>query len=244
MKKTIIGAIAVAGICVSMAGCIRVGESKSKDYGEKVSKTINVTEDFNSIESTGLTDIEFAQGPLSLTLEAPEKLIDKIDIEVKGGVLKVGERKGFEVHNLSNFQNVKLIVSAPSVGTFITSGTGDIDLKRLNVKEISIVSNGTGDVELQTARCTKFSAMSHGTGDIEIKHLSCVVAECSTSGTGDITFERLVADRLSGTTSGVGDITVSGECKEANLTSSGTGDINRRGLEITDHTEASETEED
>lgn len=231
MKKNILSILIVSGIFIMTTGCIKIGSS-DKIYGEKVSTTINAVEEFNTIESTGITDVEYVPGPVSLTLTAPEKIIDNIKIEVRGGVLHVEEDKNFQIKNLSNNQRAKLTVSAPSVGTFISSGIGDMDLKRLNSKEITLVTSGTGDINVQTARCTMMSATSSGTGDIDMSHVSCVVADCTTSGTGDIKLERLVADKLTAFSSGVGDIIVSGECKDANLTSSGMGSINRKGLEI------------
>lgn len=231
MKKHITGILVATVIGMMMTGCISIGSSE-KDYGKQMSKTITLNSDFTSIESSGITDIEYVQGPTSITLTAPEKIIENIKIEIRSGVLYVKDVKNLELNGFSNIKKAKLTVSAPSVGTFITSGIGDIDIKRLNVKEISLITNGTGDINLQTARCTKLNAESSGTGDIEISHLTCVVAECNTSGTGDITLDRLVAERISGYTSGMGDIKVSGECKEENLRSSGMGDINSRGLEI------------
>ncbi|MDE6007181.1 MAG: DUF2807 domain-containing protein [Muribaculaceae bacterium] len=231
MRNKIISTIAISAIGILSTSCIKIGTSQ-KDYGEAVTTTVNITEDFNTIITSGITDIEFVPGPVSMTLTAPEKIIDNIKIEVRNGTLYVEEKKGFEIKNFSNNFQAKLTVSAPSVSKFETTGIGDFEIKRLHEKEVSLITTGTGDISLQTARCTKLSAHGSGTGDIDISYLSCVVAECSTSGTGDITFTRLVADRLNGTTSGIGDITVSGECKEATLESSGMGDINRKGLEI------------
>lgn len=142
-------------------------------------------------------------------------------------------------HQSGNLKS-RLVISAPSVSSFISAGTGDINIKGIEVKELTLTTSGTGDIDMQTAKCTKISAITSGVGDINIKYLSCVVGQFTTSGTGDIDIKRIVADRISGTTNGVGDISVSGECKDANLIKTGIGSINDKGLEITKSEEEEE----
>lgn len=239
MKKTIICGLTATLLATMSMSCIRIvkdayASNSRADYGSTVSKTITLNGDFEKIESLGITDIEFTQGPLSVTLTAPEKKIGEIKITVENGVLKVDNT---QKSGINGMYKSLLTISAPSVSSFSTTGTGDIMINGLDEKEIFLSTTGTGDIELKTGKCTKFDANTSGTGDIEVSYLTCVIAECNSSGTGDITLKRLVADKVSGSTSGTGDITLSGECKEANLHHSGMGDINDRGLEITGNDE-------
>lgn len=234
MKKTISAILSAIIISTATCSCIRISK---KDYGPETTKTITVSENFTGIESYAMTDVEFTQGPLSITLTAPEKIIDKIEVKVEDGILKVGYKEPSEIININDLNPSKLVVSAPSVGSFISTGTGDFTIKGIDVKEIFISSTGTGDIDLKTARCTKITASSYGTGDIDINYLSCLIADFNTSGTGDIGVKRISADKVSGQTSGTGDITISGECKETSFNASGTGDINHKGLEIIKETE-------
>lgn len=230
MKKVILAAIAGSiGMITTSCGLSSI---TNKNNGPEVSKEISITDSIKTIATYGVTDIEYTQGPCKATLYAPEKRIGDIIIETKDGVLSVSMKD----HQSGNLKS-RLVISAPNVSNFISAGTGDIDIKGIEVKELSLTTSGTGDIDLQTAKCTKLTAVTSGVGDIDIKYLSCVIGQFTTSGTGDIDIKRIVADRISGTTNGVGDISVSGECKEANLTKTGIGSINDKGLEISNSEE-------
>lgn len=207
-------------------GCVRITK---KDLGESVTRQLTVDAEFTEIETVSSTDVEYRQGPLGITLTAPEKRIDKIEVKVKDGVLKVSIPGP---NNEEDSFPSKLVVSAPAVSKFTTTGTGDFKIDNIDTREIWLVTNGTGDINLKSAKCTKINAITTGTGDITAKYLSCLVAEFTTHGTGDIDVSRISADNISAKTTGTGDITLSGECRNTNFSSEGVGDINHRGLEI------------
>ena len=227
MKKSIyICVFAVAtGLLVSSCTGNKADHSKSK----QTSKELTITDKFESIDAFSTTDIEFVQGPAKFTLTAPETVIDQIEVKVENGTLRVG-KKNFN-DTKGTFKS-KLVISYPYVNTFKATGTGDISIKGIDVKNLDLVSAGTGDISVQTGKSVQLTASTAGTGDIDINYFSCVLAELSTNGTGDIDIKRIVADRISGTSNGTGDITVAGECKAAALTSNGVGEVDDSKLEI------------
>ncbi|MBD5347815.1 MAG: hypothetical protein HDR84_01015 [Bacteroides sp.] len=234
MKKILLFGIALTSVFLT-TGCIQIkkGTLSKEDYGDPVTRVVNVTDTFNAIETFATTDVTYTQGPLKVTLTAPEKKISDIIVKVENGTLKVGLKDENGNGNFINgYMYSKLTVSAPNVQTFTSTGTGDIEIKGLNTKDITLQTYGTGDINLTTGKCTKLVATSTGTGDIDIEYLSCVIGDFNTNGTGDVKVKRLVADKISGVTTGTGDIIVSGECKEANLSSTGVGDVKDKGLEI------------
>lgn len=226
MKKTLFILAVAAATGLTLCSCVKkIDHSKSK----QITKEISISEKFESINAFSTTDIEFVQGPAKFTLEAPETVIDQIEVKVVDGVLKVG-KKDFRDCEMS-FQS-RLIVSYPYVSNFNTSGTGNISIKGIDVRDLDIVSSGTGNITLQTGKCVKLTTVSSGTGNIVMSHLSCVVANLTSSGTGNIDIERIVAERITANSSGTGDVKVSGECNGASLTATGTGRIDDRNLEI------------
>lgn len=214
--------------CAAFTSCgVRVYSEK-----DKVSRTLTVNSEINEIVTLATTDIEFREGSASFTLFAPESHIDKIEIFVENGKLIVTNKeiKGNQNTWTNNNTHSKLVVSYPSVNKFTTSGTGDIDIDNLDVKELTLRTYGTGDIELKSGRCIMFNAETAGTGDIELGNINCTNAYLTSEGTGDITVRNIMTDHIEAITSGTGDITLAGSCKSSKFTDPGTGDINSKRL--------------
>ncbi|MDE7179823.1 MAG: DUF2807 domain-containing protein [Muribaculaceae bacterium] len=239
IRNTIILSALSAAFIIGSSSCFRIAKDNFRagftagmeDYGQQVTTPVEVTDSFFSIDTYTTTDIEYVNGPVSVTLTAPEKIIGKIEVKVENGTLKVGIPDKEDNRNLGMIKST-LVVSAPGVNKFISTGTGDIDIKGAESKEIVLNTTGTGDIDVSRANCVKFTANTSGTGDIEAEYVNCTIAELNTSGTGDIEIKRISAEKISGMSSGTGDIEVKGECDQVNISKSGIGSVNTRGLEI------------
>lgn len=213
--------------CAAFTSCgVRVYSEK-----DKVSRTLTVNGEINEIVTLATTDIEFREGPASFTLHAPESQIDKIEIYVENGKLIVTnkETKG-DLNTWTNDTHSRLVVTYPSVNKFTTSGTGDIDIDNLDVRELTLCTYGTGDIELESGRCIMLNAETAGTGDIELGNINCTNAWLSSEGTGDITVKNIMTDHIEAITSGTGDISLAGSCKSSKFSDPGTGDIDSKRL--------------
>ena len=199
-------------------------------YSDKdnISKKIEVNEEFTAIETLGTTDVEYKPGSPSIVLYAPKEEMDDIIVFVKDGKLIVKSKK--EVKN-KRYES-KLKVSYPNVTTFITKGTGDIDIEGTNCVKLTLSSFGTGDIVCGNSRCTILEAATKGTGDIVVHNMDCENASLESRGTGDIEVNDMLADNIIANTFGTGDITISGECKNVSKTIKGVGSINTKGLKV------------
>lgn len=207
--------------CLALASCgVKVYTSKGN-----AKKTFVIKSAFNAIKTVTNTDIEYMPGAPSVTLSAPPEIIHSIDIVVRDSVLVVYMNYHENLGNVSNIKT-KLIVSYPGVNTFLSSGTGDIEIKNVNVETLTLSTNGTGDIECKDSKCKFLIATTYGTGDIELEKFSCITAKLSSNGTGDIEAEKFTADTVEASTTGTGDINISGVCKSITKESDGTGDIN------------------
>lgn len=213
----------------SLASCSNIITIKSK--ADDVTRTINVSGQFNAIETNDITDVKYTEGPLSITLSAPEEIIGKIEVKLVDGTLVVDMEDGS--HKLNGNYHAELTVSAPGVTYFRTNGTGDFDLANINGKEIVFESNGTGDFEAHSLNCTTFKLNTRGTGDAVIKYVQADDMDVYTSGTGDIEITEIKVNNLVASSSGTGDIDFSrGYAAKAKLTNSSTGDINMHNVQI------------
>lgn len=206
--------------CLALASCgVKVYTSKGN-----AKKTFVIKSAFNAIKTLANTDIEYVPGAPSVTLSAPPEIIHSIDIVVRDSVLVVYRDYEANLVNVSNSAS-KLTVSYPGVNTFISSGTGDIEIKNVNVETLTLSTYDTGDIECKDSKCKFLIATTNGTGDIKLEKFSCITAKLSSNGTGDIEAEKFTADTVEASTTSTGDINISGVCKSVTKESNGTGDI-------------------
>jgi hypothetical protein len=231
MKTSAILASAAISILAlsSMSSCGKIITVKSK--ADDVKRTINVKGQFSAIRTNDITDVKYTDGPLSITLSAPDEIIDLIHVTVQDGTLVVDMDESDRRFN-GNFHS-ELTVSAPGVTSFCTNGTGDFDLDNINGNVIIFESNGTGDFEAHSLNCTTFKLSTNGTGDAVIKHVQAEDMDLYSAGTGDIEITEIKVNKLVASTYGTGDIDFNrGSAQTAKLTNCSTGDINMRNVKI------------
>lgn len=222
MKASAILAASAAIIAsAALNSCGKIITVKSKD--ENVERKLVVSGNFSAIESNDITDVTYTDGPLAITLSAPEELIDKIDVKVKNGVLTIDMRDSEKVKG--NY-HTHLSVSAPGVTRFYSNGIGDFDILKVSGDDILFESNGIGDFEANSLECSSLTVTSNGIGDAEIKSITAAKVNLSSYGTGDIKIDRIKTGTMTVMTCGTGDIRITaGNVENAELTNSSTGDI-------------------
>lgn len=224
IKKIInLGIMICAGVMLTSCG-IKISTDK-----KLMTKRIEVSGTFNQIETTGITDVTYTQGDPDIILKAPEALMEKIIIRVKDGRLTVGNKEE-QLNQIIG--SATLVVSYPSIDCFITSGTGDIDIKASDVSKLTLKTYGTGDIECEKVKCDNILAETAGTGDIEIESLKCDSAFFYSYGTGDLDISGITSNFIDAATQGTGDITLKGRTKFLKEFAGGTGDIEKKQLII------------
>lgn len=182
----------------------------SKDI---VSRSFNV-EQFTGIDTTVGADIDFkmSEGEPSVTVEAPDNIIDKLDIQVENGVLMV--RLADDRYSIRN-GNIRIKASAATLESLDIKGAGDFDCLDLDCAAMDVNISGAGDVTFNDLRCeSDVNVTVHGAGDIDLDGLSC----------------RKVSVEIMG----AGDVRLTGKAESASLSIKGAGDIDARELDCDD----------
>lgn len=206
----------------TFCSCGKIITVRSKS--DNVERKIDVSGQFTAIESNDRTDVSYVDGPIGITLSAPEELIDRVDVKVKNGVLVISNKTHYTVNG--NY-NTHLTVSAPGVKRFYSNGTGDFDIQKVSGGDIIFETKGTGDFKAKELDCSSLTVTGNGTGDVEIESVSAAEVRLSLYGTGDIEIDRIKAGKLAAKTNGTGDIQIGdGNVDYAELTNFSTGDIN------------------
>ncbi|MDE6114779.1 MAG: DUF2807 domain-containing protein [Muribaculum sp.] len=231
--KTLITPVLATMLLVATAACAK--DTNKTLYGSKNIVTKEVTAgNFNSIVTTSSVDVDYYQSKAkSITISAPDNIIDYIDVKTDGNKLKVGYKKLNNIRSIE-LHNVKVVVtvSAPDVRTFTTGSSGDIDIKTdiTSAGDISFSTNSSGDIKAKAIVCKSMAASTRSSGDIEISSLNCSNLDAMTNSSGDLKINDIKATEVKATANSSGDIKLSGECENARLTSNSSGDIKAKSL--------------
>lgn len=167
---------------------------------------------FTGIDSSISADIEYSmtEGAPSVTVEAPDNLIDKLNLKVEDGVLKVR----FDDDRHYSYKTIRVKASSSTLEALSIRGAGDFDARSgIECKGFDIDVQGAGDVDVAGFRCE---------GDLNIK----------VRGAGDISVSGISCRGIKVDVQGAGDVDLSGRAVSADLSIQGAGDIDITRLEV------------
>lgn len=219
-KSFIAIAMVITALC--MAAC----NLSNGMWGESVTETLDL-EPFSHIRLAGNVDMEFTQGDtLHVEVYGNEKAIEANEIKVEGNVLSVSPKEKASGY----VPSIKLIITAPSIESIDAAGAGDVDFKG-DMKldgDFSITMSGAGDIDIKKLQCKNLTITSNGAGDVSAKKLKSKKAKLQINGAGDIDAEIKSKD-IDLSISGAGDATLDVKCDNLTVTAGGTGDIELTG---------------
>ncbi len=199
-------------------------------------------------------DVVYTQSTGSPRVEiyAPDNEIDRITVETRNGILRVGI-KGDNNHKVWGSAKREVRVSAPAVNSLEASSSGDIILKNGMTSNgnitISVSSSGdvigdnisctgnidlsassSGDIKAGNMKCRNLTAAASSSGNVKIGTLSCDNFTAHAGSSGDVVVRMLTAQNVKAHANSSGDVKLSGTCVNAELNASSSGDINASGL--------------
>ncbi|WP_278436800.1 GIN domain-containing protein [Muribaculum intestinale] len=249
MKKVIFTVITGVCIMAGVSSCTRV-VAASRNY---VTRQVE-TGSFNGISTSNSVDVVYTQstGSPHVEIYAPDNEIDRITVETRNGILRVGI-KGDNNHKVWGSAKREVRVSAPAVNSLEASSSGDIILKNGMTSNgnitISVSSSGdvigdnisctgnidlsassSGDIKAGNMKCRNLTAAASSSGDVKIGTLSCDNFTAHAGSSGDVVVRMLTAQNVKAHANSSGDVKLSGTCVNAELNASSSGGINASGL--------------
>lgn len=193
-----------------MAGassCTRV-VAASRNY---VTRQVE-TGSFNGISTSNSVDVVYTQSTGSPRVEiyAPDNEIDRITVETRDGILRVGI-KGDNNHKVWGSAKREVRVSAPAVNSLEASSSGDIILKNSLTSNgnITISVSSSGDVIGDNISCTgNIDLSASSSGDIKAGNMKCRNLTASASSSGDVKIGTLSCDNFTAYAGSSGDVVV------------------------------------
>lgn len=200
----------------NMAADAQEGEGHAA-RGETSKQTYNVG-DFDGVALAGAQNVVVNVGPAtSVRAEGDAETIERLEIKVEDGTLRVGTKRGNWNMNWGKGRPpVTIYVTTPRLSSAAVAGSGDLTIDKVE-----------GD---------RFAGSVAGSGDLEIATLRVDSADFSIAGSGDIS-ARGSAGKLNASIAGSGDIELAGvESRQADVNIVGSGNVKARATETADIT--------
>ena len=205
-------------------------ESVAGERGPDVSRTLAWTGG-DRLSVNLPADVTFVQGPESgVVITGPQAIVDRVQIK-DGRITADGPDEitvrwwagGFSAWNERD--NLKIVVTAPSITRFDLSGSGSLTLQAYDQPSLSIDISGSGDVTA-TGKTASVDLNIAGSGEADLADLTTTDATVGISGSGEARVAPTGTARLS--IAGSGDITLTTRPAKLESNVSGSGDIHQR----------------
>lgn len=175
--------LAVAAIAVSsvpfLSSCRIV---KVKKNVETITRRLDL-KDFNKIEMNGAYDLEYTQGPYSVTLIIPKEVEDNISVGVTDSLLKVEDTRA---KFTTRTRKITARISAPVLSLLRTSGAVNVDIKNIDVTNLYVESNGAGDIDITDSRINNGTITINGAGKVDSEKIQGETLTINVNGAGKV----------------------------------------------------------
>lgn len=209
IPRVLVLATAAVVTAAALTGCVRISAGPETSETREISDVTAVVLDTDG-------DVEISEGEPSLTIHAPENVIDRLTSEVSDGVLELGRRGG----PMPFVGEIRYELTVPSLDAIEINGSGDITSTVVG-DALTITISGSGDVTV-SGTADSLDLEIDGSGEVDADDLEVVDATVEISGSGDA--ELHVTGTLRVDISGSGSVSHRGGA-EVDADISGSGDV-------------------
>ena len=224
MKKSIL--VCVVLLSVLLVGCtLPVQNTRIQGSGNLVSEERQVS-GFSRVSLEGMGDVEIVVGDTeSLTIEAEDNIIGRIESYVSGDTLHIGFERFINVVPTSG---ITYTLTVKDLNGIEVSGYGDVYIAALTTDNLDVEVSGGGWIAVDDLNADYLHVKLSGAGDFELsgtvdrqqinlsgagsykaQDLKCRIAEIDISGAGSA--QLWVTETLNVNLSGVGSLQYYGD---------------------------------
>ncbi len=195
----------VAGFAV-LAGCGVVNARSDDGGGDRASRSFGVS-GFDRIALRGSDNVVVRVGGAeSVTATGPEDELEKLEITVKDGQLRIGrEKEGWSWSWGKDRKPVVVTVTLPRLRGAAVTGSGDMQVDRIETASFEGAIAGSGDLRVGQLRAEAASLNIAGAGDLSIAGQAKSL-DISIAGSGNLAAQDLKTERAKISIAGSGDV--------------------------------------
>ena len=222
MRKSV--ALVIAGVVV-FAGCSR-GHAESG--GPTVSRNYQVG-NFQQVELAGHYDVEIRTGgPVSVSARGPEKVLERLQVEVDGDKLTIhpkDEHGWFHFGNRGSRETVQVVVTLPTLTGATLAGSGVINVDKVQGGNFEGTVAGSGQMNLTSVDVQSLKLNIAGSGSAKAGQGKAQSAEYDIAGSGSLDAGAIQTQQLNVSIAGSGNVNAHAS-STAKVDIMGSGDVN------------------
>ena len=184
---------------------------------------------FQGVGLAGSQNVIVTVGPAySIRAEGDAESLDRLDIRVENGTLKIGAKKNsWSVGWNSNRPRTTVYVSVPALASAAIAGSGDMRIDRVQGQRFAASIAGSGDMDIAALRVGEAKFSIAGSGGIKAAG-NAATSNISIAGSGDLDLQGLETRTASISVMGSGNVRARA-METANVSVMGSGDVNIEG---------------
>jgi len=186
---------------------------------------------FTRVVLDGIGRVDLKQGSEdSLTVEAPERLMQWIETKVHNGTLHLSFRRGLRLHDVGRLRIV-YEVCLRGVDALAINGAGSIATGPLRTGDFSLHIDGSGRIEIPDLDADSLHVEIDGAGKIELGRASAATHRLEIDGAGRVETREATGESYRVNLDGTGKIAAAGRVSEVEVRLNGTGKLELRDLQ-------------
>jgi hypothetical protein len=214
----------LALVACSMSADAQGSGDRRSEAGPPVSRSFELA-GFDAIGLAGSQDVEVrVGGGFAVRAEGDAEMIERLDIRVEDGTLKIGHKRGnYSIGWSRDRPKTRIFVSLPAIRAASLAGSGDLRIDRVQGDRFEASLAGSGDIEIGQIQVADLAAKVAGSGNIKAAG-SAQSAEISVAGSGDVDIAAVQSRTASASVVGSGDARIQAS-ETANVSIAGSGDV-------------------
>lgn len=211
---------------LAIAACGMSADAQEGEGTGRVSKQDFQVGAFEGVALAGSHDVVVTVGGASaVRAEGDAEIIEKLDIRVENGTLRIGTKKGSSWSSgfMRNRAPVTVYVTMPSITSAAVAGSGDMRIDKVEGKDFEASIAGSGDLEIAAMRVEQADFSIAGSGDIKASG-NTGIAKVSIAGSGDVDLAGVEAREANVSIVGSGGVQAKAS-ETADISIMGSGDV-------------------
>lgn len=169
--------------------------------------------------------------PQKVEIEAKADILKKIETEVEGSKLIIGQDGDWFDWGSDDNDEIKVYITVPNIDAVAVSGSGSvIGETKITTTNMDLNVSGSGSLSLEVDATGDIEADVSGSGDINLKG-KCKSYDSDVSGSGKVILAATIANDARFNVSGSGKIQASGSADNVKTSISGSGKVLAANLE-------------
>jgi hypothetical protein len=214
----------ILGSALLLGACnISADAQESREGGGGSAKRDFQVGPFDKVSLAGSHNVIVTVGAApSVRAEGDSAVLDRLDIRVEDGELRIGTRSGISI-SFKSGKSATIYVTVPSLAAASVAGSGDLKIDRVEGERFAAAIAGSGDIHIAALKVANAAFEVGGSGDIRAAG-SAQNADISIAGSGDLGLEGLETRRAKVAVAGSGDVRVRA-METADISIVGSGDV-------------------